>query len=250
MVHFEITPRIRTSLLRVLKDENKLAKNDLLNFQKYSSDEEKSIPFAVVVKLADYLQKLPSGDDSPSNSKKKKIDIKYFHELVEGSKEVNPTEKDFTGLTEEQIQKEKYRQKLQEDAANREYKKMTKSLRHDEKAVEKFQAGRELKHVNDVFKIGLNFVVSAITMFAVGYFLFDRAFGGKTAGVLGGLFLGVGIVVVEMTLFILRTNQVDKLFVKQDKKEEKLSLSIDHPSSRRNIVVQENYSTHNKSKED
>jgi len=247
MVFFEITSNIRSSLNLVLESTEhiQISKEDLSNFQKYSCGEEISIPFTVVLKLAEYLQKRQHSD---KKNKKNNQGMKFFHELVEGSRVIDPNAKDFTGLTEEQIQKMKHKQKLLEDAANRDYKKMTHSLRQDEKAANSLQAGRELKGANDAMKIALNFIVSAGTMFVVGFWLCSSY--GTAGSMLGGSFAAIFILIVETVLFVIRTNNVDS-FGEKKKKEEKtkeFSLTLDRPSPKRIIKEEKKYYTDNKSK--
>jgi len=77
MVSFEITPRIKSSLKLVLENEERLPKEDLNNFKKYESGEEKSIPFAIVLKLAEHLQKRQqNSNNSPTTSKKKERKVR------------------------------------------------------------------------------------------------------------------------------------------------------------------------------
>jgi len=136
-----------------------------------------------------------------------------------------------------------------EDAANRNYKKMTQNMRQDIKAADTIRAGRELKYLSDATKIALNFVVSAITMFVVGYWLFSRSFN-KIGGILGGVGCAAAIVIIELALFVLRTNEIDTV-VEREKKEkiaEPLSLSLDVPKQKRTLKEEQKYYTDNKSK--
>jgi hypothetical protein len=101
MVHFEITPRIRNALNKAVQNEQVLSREDRSNFSKYNNPEEKSIPFAVVMKLAEFLQQ--NGDNlSPTQPKKKKnkqVEAKFFHDLVEGSNVVDPSVVDYSKMT-------------------------------------------------------------------------------------------------------------------------------------------------------
>jgi len=156
---------------------------------------------------------------------------------------IDPNERDYTGMTEEQIKKSKHKQKLLEDAANREYKNMTKNFRQDEQAIDRIQTGRELQRFSDSSKMALNLVVSAATMFAVGYWTCRQAFGSEwpAAPFLGGIAGSIFIIVVETILLVIRTNDVDSVGEKRiEEKKKTFSLTVDKPSSKRVVKVEEN----------
>eukprot|EP01119_Soliformovum_irregulare_P015173 TRINITY_DN4230_c0_g1_i1.p1 TRINITY_DN4230_c0_g1~~TRINITY_DN4230_c0_g1_i1.p1 ORF type:complete len:165 (+),score=30.22 TRINITY_DN4230_c0_g1_i1:75-569(+) len=159
MLDFEITPRIRDCL-----QDEPIFSDPLL--AKYREESAKVIPFDVLLSMVEILQK-GTGD------------VRYFHQLIEGSTVVHPIiEEPPSDLSpQQQAEKEARLIRLKAEQEHRDYLRMTKNIQSDRKHMETLNAGRELQGAKDAISIGINMIVSAVTLFVAGYWGFNKAFG-------------------------------------------------------------------------
>lgn len=100
-------------------------------------------------------------------------------------------------------------ERLRAEASNREYAKMVSTLAVNKESKRK-QDRAELKDMGHSMGVGANILVTMATMFAAGFFTCSFAFDSRVWGVVGGLCLMVIGLLVEGSLFVLGSYQIDK----------------------------------------
>ena len=85
--------------------------------------------------------------------------------------------------------------------------------------------GREFKSLHSQMSVGINIIVSMITLFAAFYFI------GKHMGTIGGVAVGIiGCIVgllVESWLFVIRGSRADKSALRRKQEKRQFSLSAE-----------------------
>eukprot|EP01088_Endostelium_zonatum_P007413 TRINITY_DN19670_c0_g1_i1.p1 TRINITY_DN19670_c0_g1~~TRINITY_DN19670_c0_g1_i1.p1 ORF type:complete len:256 (-),score=54.86 TRINITY_DN19670_c0_g1_i1:12-755(-) len=187
----KITPLIRSTIKDALKAEGGLA--GLINTdveQLQQIDKSASIE-EVSISLLKSISK-----NSPSHNKV------YLHQLLQGSALVIPSPPKIVP-TAQQI---RIRQELREKYEKDRYEKMTASL--NEQRTKRELENREIASYSAGMSIGVNIIVTAITLFIVGYYLCSLTYGGTVAGVIGGVAFAIIGLLVETWLFIIRGDAV------------------------------------------
>jgi len=251
MVLFAITPRILSCLQYVLEEGKEVIPAS--QKETYQSYLEKGlnhpIPLQVLNEVAEYSRKIggdPKGsgivektskktttkseEENQNNGEKKQY---WFHELIEGSQPVEEEPPlDPTTMSPEEFEKETKRREIKKEVEDRAYQKMIANLTPKDQI--RFVEAKEMKLIGRQGMVAFNILVSMVTLFACGWWLFSRAFDSQVTGVLGGLACAVAIMLVEVWLFIIRTNQIDNNVKKVQKKPRKKTIER---------VVIETYST-------
>ncbi len=92
-------------------------------------------------------------------------------------------------------------------------------------SMEEGKKKNEMKELMSQLSLGINIIVMAVVAFVAGYFIFSTRWG-TVAGVIAGLFCGIGMMLVEMWLFIIRGSQNDTEEAKRSKAKDHKQLPL------------------------
>jgi len=208
MVLFEVTPRIRSALDFVLLHcRNDVDEKAIAQFEKARSGSTDAPGISLnclqllskTLKSEDHKQKEQGGQS--------KVEFKWVHELLEDSKIVIPEDPSVRKKTSDPA-KEARLAKLRAQLEHKRYEKMVENVDFEKTYREQVRDSREIKSFNTSMSIGINVIVTAVTVFAIAWYLFNRSFG-PVVGVLAGTLCAAVALTVEVLLFVIRGSEVD-----------------------------------------
>ena len=110
--------------------------------------------------------------------------------------------------------------KIRKEVEDREYRKWVADVAPDKIHKKRWFQPGEWFVVNQYMSVGVNIIISMISMFVVGWYLGEKSFG-RTGGILFGLVCAVGIMVVEIWLYLLREQKMEMKIVKAKERRQK-----------------------------
>eukprot|EP01121_Diplochlamys_sp_Union-15-3_P012601 TRINITY_DN3794_c0_g1_i2.p1 TRINITY_DN3794_c0_g1~~TRINITY_DN3794_c0_g1_i2.p1 ORF type:complete len:154 (+),score=37.87 TRINITY_DN3794_c0_g1_i2:162-623(+) len=111
-------------------------------------------------------------------------------------------------------------QQLQHEAENRKYGKMVGNIAISKREAEAL-AANDLKDAWAQMSIGLNIIISIITMFVFGYFVCRYYYGNQALAIIVGALSGIATLMVESVLFVIRGSRLEKEIIQREREEKK-----------------------------
>eukprot|EP01104_Vermistella_antarctica_P016440 TRINITY_DN5592_c1_g1_i1.p1 TRINITY_DN5592_c1_g1~~TRINITY_DN5592_c1_g1_i1.p1 ORF type:complete len:174 (+),score=26.31 TRINITY_DN5592_c1_g1_i1:284-805(+) len=142
----------------------------------------------------------------------------WFHELVNETR-VSAMPRPSRRTEKELVLIAERRRAAEIKSENRAYSKMVKNIVEPPDMV-RIKASRELKTAKSQAGIGINVLVSGIALYVCGFALGKHAFDHPLARYIIGLIFGIGIVLVEVWLFIIRGHMAMTRLKADEKKTE------------------------------
>mmetsp|Transcript_11597 Transcript_11597/g.11234 ORF Transcript_11597/g.11234 Transcript_11597/m.11234 type:complete len:284 (+) Transcript_11597:30-881(+) len=148
-----------------------------------------------------------------SKALKEMPEEKSLHSYITGSKVVFPTFQTKSVETSNALKKRREYLHLRKEA--KEYNMMIYGTEDNPNVQDILTTGNQFASMTNQLTISVNMIVAVFAMFGVGYYVGMQYSDNKTTQMTFGLVSAIGIMVVEMLLFIRRATQMEGAFEKK-----------------------------------